>query len=94
MSSNASQGKRTKGKRNKGGAANPPFAPSVPSAPERKTITQAAVKLSFTAGAFIDTKFYAYSRRTASGGVDTPKPLFANSAILKASSQHFQGREC
>ena len=56
-------------------------------------ITQSTLKLSLTTGAFIDTKLYAYSRRRRDGVVDQPKPLYANSAMLKLSSKYFKGCE-
>lgn len=62
---------------------------SLSPATDRKLITQAAVKLSLTEGAFVDTKFYAFSRKTSSGMVDKPVALYANSAVLKVSSKYF-----
>ena len=93
MSSEVSRAGAAKSKRGRGGKRREAhhFAPSVPFAPERKTITQAAVKASLRAGAFVDIKFYAFSRRQASGVVDKPQALYANSAILRASSKYFEG---
>ncbi|KAF7790011.1 hypothetical protein EIP86_000959 [Pleurotus ostreatoroseus] len=64
---------------------------SLPSDTDKKLVTQAAIKHSLAGGSFIDTKFYAFSRKRASGVVDTPKAVYANSAILSASSKYFDG---
>ena len=37
---------------------------------------------SVTSGTFIDTKFYTFSRRDASGRVGSPRPLYCNSHVL------------
>ena len=37
---------------------------------------------SITSGTFIDTKFYVFSRRDASGRVGSPRPLYCNSSVL------------
>ena len=42
---------------------------------------------------FIDTTFYAFTRRFPSGKVDKPRAVQANSRILKSSSTYFRGRE-
>ncbi|CDO69305.1 hypothetical protein BN946_scf184976.g24 [Trametes cinnabarina] len=42
-----------------------------------------------TTGSFEDVKFYVYSRRNASGQVNTPRALFANRALLCKTSSHF-----
>ncbi len=65
-------------------------APLLPNA-DNKLVTQAAVRQSLTGGTFIDTKFYAFSRKRSSGVVDTPRAVFANSAILRATSKYFDG---
>ena len=41
-----------------------------------------ALEESITFGTFIDTKFYVFSRRDASGRVGTPRPLYCNSRVL------------
>ena len=90
---NARKTRRAKGEREGVAvdAATHPFVSPVPSNPDKKTVMQSAVKFSLTAGVFIDTKFYAYSRKHQDGVVDQPRPLYANSAILKASSRYFEG---
>ncbi|THH31013.1 hypothetical protein EUX98_g3192 [Antrodiella citrinella] len=45
--------------------------------------------MSLTGGTFIDTKFFVFSRRQASGEVGNPLALFANSSLLRAASPHF-----
>lgn len=77
------KGKKKGGKRSENTSGAPPT--------DKKLITQAAVKVSLTGGAFIDTKFYAYSRKRSSGVVDTPQAVYASSAILKATSKYFDG---
>ncbi|GJE86624.1 hypothetical protein PsYK624_027040 [Phanerochaete sordida] len=48
-------------------------------------------RMMMNSGDFVDTKFYAYSRRKATGVVYAPKPIFANSFILRARSpQYFE----
>ena len=42
-----------------------------------------ALTESITSGTFIDTKLYVFSRRDASGRVDSPRPLYCNSRVLK-----------
>ena len=37
---------------------------------------------SISSGIFIDTKFYVFSRRDASGRVGSPRPLYCNSHVL------------
>ena len=48
---------------------------------------------SLTGMQFIDTTFYAFTRRLPSGKADKPRAVQANSRILKASSTYFRGRE-
>jgi hypothetical protein len=55
-------------------------------------LMQVALKRSLAQGSFVDTKFYAFSRRRTTGVVDEPRPIYANSAILKARSPYFAGR--
>lgn len=68
------------------------LAPLVELDTNKKLFTQAAVKHSLLGGAFIDTKFYAFSRKRGSGIVDRPKAVYANSAILRAASKYFDDR--
>lgn len=53
---------------------------------------QDALAESISGTPFLDTTFYAFSRRLPSGTIDTPKPILSNSAILKASSPYFRAR--
>ncbi|KAI0331010.1 hypothetical protein GY45DRAFT_673313 [Cubamyces sp. BRFM 1775] len=55
----------------------------------RQQVSQHAMLTSITTGVFEDVKFYVFSRRTRSGRVDTPRPLFANNALLVKVSQDF-----
>ena len=41
-----------------------------------------ALKESVTSGTFVDTKFYVFSRREASGRVGLPRALYCNSRVL------------
>ena len=51
-----------------------------------------ALKDSITSGTFIDTKFYVFSRRDASGHVGSPRPLYCNAHVLDKVS-YFSTRE-
>jgi hypothetical protein len=42
------------------------------------------VKQALVSGDYLDTKFYAYSRRKSSGTVYAPKAVYANSYVLRA----------
>ncbi|KAJ3558091.1 hypothetical protein NM688_g1118 [Phlebia brevispora] len=55
---------------------------------DRKLVSQAAIKESLTGGTFLDTKFYAFSRKRA-GVVDKPMAIYANSAVLRHASKYF-----
>ncbi|EKM56940.1 uncharacterized protein PHACADRAFT_183507 [Phanerochaete carnosa HHB-10118-sp] len=52
-------------------------------------LMQLASKLSLDSGNFVDTKFYAFSRRKASGTIYAPKAIYANSWILRAKSPQY-----
>ncbi|KAI0930629.1 hypothetical protein AcW1_009268 [Taiwanofungus camphoratus] len=54
----------------------------------RQEILQAALKSSLTSG-FIDTQFYAFTRRTISGFVVKASPIFANSIAMRSASPKF-----
>lgn len=41
-----------------------------------------ALNDSITSGTFVDTKFYVFSRREASGRVGAPQALYCNSRVL------------
>jgi hypothetical protein len=56
------------------------------------THVQEALTNSLASGIFIDTKFYVFSKRDASGRVSDPRPLYANSHILE-SVPHFRTRK-
>ncbi len=58
---------------------------------DTKVLIQEVLRLSLTDGSFIDTKFYAFSRRRSTGVVDEPLPVYANSEMLRASSRYFDG---
>ncbi|KAI0088862.1 hypothetical protein BDY19DRAFT_946409 [Irpex rosettiformis] len=58
---------------------------------DKKTLLQEVLRLSLTDGSFIDTKFYAFSRRRSTGVVDEPLPVYANSGMLRANSKYFDG---
>lgn len=62
----------------------------LPTSSSLQDILQMALKFSLTGGDFIDTKFYLYSRRTASGIVKAPRAVYANSLSLKKVSAHFE----
>ncbi|KDQ57707.1 hypothetical protein JAAARDRAFT_272821 [Jaapia argillacea MUCL 33604] len=49
---------------------------------------QSAVTSSIRTGRFVDVAFYAFSRRLRGGRVDHPKPVYANSAIVKGRSEY------
>ena len=51
-----------------------------------------ALNDSITSGTFIDTKFYVFSRRGASGRVGSPRPLYCNAHALDTVS-YFSTRE-
>ncbi|KAI0745444.1 hypothetical protein C8Q76DRAFT_605875 [Earliella scabrosa] len=56
----------------------------------REQVSQYALLTSITGGTFEDVKFFAFSRRAASGeSVGTPRPLFGNSALIRKASSHF-----
>ncbi|RPD78281.1 hypothetical protein L226DRAFT_567942 [Lentinus tigrinus ALCF2SS1-7] len=48
-----------------------------------------AMLASITNGTFEDVKFYTFSRRTRAGTIDSPLPLYANSALIRKASSHF-----
>lgn len=58
---------------------------------DKKGLLQVALRKAVTGGSFIDTKFYAFSRRRSTGVVDDPLPVYANSEILRAASTYFDG---
>ncbi|CCL99857.1 uncharacterized protein FIBRA_01882 [Fibroporia radiculosa] len=55
----------------------------------KEAVLRVALKTALTGGEFIDTRIYAYSRRTVSGGVDHPLPVYANSETLTEVSNYF-----
>ncbi|KAI0684904.1 hypothetical protein BC835DRAFT_1387101 [Cytidiella melzeri] len=58
---------------------------------DKQGLIQVALRQSLTSGSFIDTKFYAFSRRRSTGVVDEPLAVYANSAMLRAGSKYFEG---
>ena len=69
--------------------ARPPSPAPLNNSDTREQISQLAMMASITGQAFEDVKFYAYSRRNLQGIVDTPLPLFGNSALIRKASPHF-----
>ncbi|TFK94559.1 hypothetical protein K466DRAFT_475956 [Polyporus arcularius HHB13444] len=71
--------------------------PALQSAAAREThtttnpssVVHQAFLASITGRAFEDVKFFAFSRRTRTGSVDSPRPLLANSALLCSAAPHF-----
>lgn len=57
-------------------------------------LVKVALRESMTSGSFIDTKFYAFSRRRRNGIVDSPLPIFANSELLRIGSKYFGDCMC
>ncbi|KAI0769671.1 hypothetical protein BD413DRAFT_477311 [Trametes elegans] len=55
----------------------------------REDVLQAALLASASGRPFEDVKFFAFSRLTHTGDVDTPLPLFANSTLIRKASSHF-----
>jgi hypothetical protein len=51
---------------------------------QSEAVMQLACKLSLDGGTFIDSKFYAFSRRSEAGTIYAPKPVYANSWMLRA----------
>ena len=56
------------------------------------TALKVALNDGITSGKFIDTQIILFSRRDSSGRVSKPKPLYANSHVLK-SVPYFNDRE-
>ena len=53
---------------------------------------RAALGTSLDNGTFTDTIYYLFSSKLASGKVGKPRVIYANSAVLKASGEHFVAR--
>ena len=69
-----------------------PIPIDVKSNPEE--LMMLAFKRAMISGSFLDTTFYAYSRRKSSGVLYSPKPVYANSFILRAKEpQYFDPRK-
>lgn len=71
-------------------------APPIPANVEKKPeeLIKLACKLSMSSGSFVDTKFYAYSKRSPSGTVHKPQSIYANSFLLRAKApQYFEPRK-
>ena len=56
-------------------------------------ISRLSLKQTMASGTFVDTKFYAFSRRRSSV-VDRPLPIYVNSTILSFKSAYFDRRMC
>lgn len=48
---------------------------------------QAALAASIAKGTFVDTTYYLYSQRASDGKARSPRPVFANSAIMRSSPE-------
>ncbi|KIP03404.1 hypothetical protein PHLGIDRAFT_121629 [Phlebiopsis gigantea 11061_1 CR5-6] len=75
------------------GARTLPAAPPIPADVERQpaTLLKLACKLSMASGSFVDTKFFAYTRRDGRGRVGAPRAVYANSFVLRAKApQYFE----
>ncbi|KAI0088867.1 hypothetical protein BDY19DRAFT_152736 [Irpex rosettiformis] len=72
-------------------SAGPPLPPrdSLIISKSKSLLMQVALEQSLTAGSFIDTKIYAFSRRRSTGFVDKPLPIYASSRLLRANSTYF-----
>ncbi|KAH9895074.1 hypothetical protein C8Q73DRAFT_486013 [Cubamyces lactineus] len=73
----------------------PPAEPESKSGPEPVSklpkVALGALRSSLTTGVFVDCQFTLYSRRTSDGeGVDTPLAVYANSKVLKDTSDYFE----
>ena len=53
---------------------------------DQDKLLQAALESSMESGVFIDTKFWAFTRRTNEGRITAPKAIYANSSLLLQSS--------
>ncbi|TFK94586.1 hypothetical protein K466DRAFT_657618 [Polyporus arcularius HHB13444] len=69
------------------GCATPQKSIAIPSRPQA---TQAALLSSLSGRPFEDMKFFAFSRRSRSKTVDTPRPILVNSMLLRSTSTHFE----
>ena len=54
---------------------------------------QAALGASLATGSFVDTAYHVFSCRLSDGKVAVPRTVYANSAVLKVSSDHFVARK-
>ncbi|RDX50158.1 hypothetical protein OH76DRAFT_1349626 [Lentinus brumalis] len=69
------------------GCAIPQKSIAIPSRPQA---TQAALLSSLSGRPFEDMKFFAFSRRSRSKTVDSPRPILVNSMLLRSTSTHFE----
>lgn len=72
----------------------PPLTTLTTPSLDKKGLMQVALRQSMTGGSFIDTKFFAFSRRRSAGVVDEPLPVYASSALLRTASKYFDGCAC
>ncbi|KAJ3486730.1 hypothetical protein NLI96_g4038 [Meripilus lineatus] len=56
------------------------------------TALDGALATSITTGGFVDTTYYLFSSRLSSGKIGKPRAVYANSAVMRAAGQHFQGQ--
>ncbi|KAI0373381.1 hypothetical protein BV20DRAFT_1118983 [Pilatotrama ljubarskyi] len=52
--------------------------------------TRSALEYSLTSGVFVDCQFYLYSCRGSDGTAHTPLAIYANSDVLKQTTEHFE----
>lgn len=52
-----------------------------------------ALSESTRSGTFVDTRFFVYSKRSSSGRVYHPLPVYANNPLLKEKSEYMKTRE-
>ena len=82
------------GGKNTGSSNDAPHIPAdVDKSPE--ALAKLASNRSLENGTYIDTRFFAYSRRKPDGTVLAPRAVYANSWILRAKlSSYFEPCEC
>lgn len=70
-----------------GGPALPPIPADIDKKPE--SLVQLACKLSLDSGSFVDTKFFAYARRSQAGMIYSPKAVYASSWMLRSRAPEY-----
>lgn len=61
----------------------------LPRSATKEEVLTASLQSAVSEGNFTDRAFYAYTRRRASGVVDSPRLVFANEAVLRSVSDYF-----